>query len=58
MTTAAKEADCSHKMAIDVYLRLREVFSVSLCNTIIKLGGPNVIVQIDESVFTQTEDIK
>ena len=53
VTTAAKEADCSHKMAIDIYLWLREVFSVSLCNTTIKLGGPNVIVQIDESQFSQ-----
>ena len=52
VTTAAKEADCSQKMAIDVYLWLREVCSSSLCNTTIKLGGPNVVVQIDESQFS------
>ena len=49
--TAAKEADCSHKMAIDIHLWLREVCSVSLCNITIKLGGPNVIIQIDSHSF-------
>ena len=57
VTTAVKEADCSQKMAIDVYLWLREVCSVSLCNAAIKLRGPNVIVQIDES-HTKTEGVK
>ena len=52
MTTAAKEADCSQKkMEIDIYLWLREVCSIYLCNSAVKLGGPNVVVQIDESQF-------
>ena len=52
MTDAAQECGCNKSTAVDVYQWLREVCSTVLCNQQIILGGPGVVVQIDESQFT------
>ena len=47
----SKEAEITEDTACDIYQWLREVCSTKLLNTPIILGGPGVIVQIDESQF-------
>ena len=39
------------RTAIDIYQWLREVCSTKLLSSPIVLGGPGVVVQIDESLF-------
>ena len=51
VTDAYEEASVDKGTAIDVYRWLREVCSSKLLQTPIVLGGPCVIVQIDESLF-------
>ena len=51
MTDAATEADVTDATACQVYQWLREVCSSTLLETPIILGGPGVIVQVDESQF-------
>ena len=51
MGDAAEEAKVNKDTAGAVYQWLREVCSTKLLNTIIELGGPGTIVQIDESLF-------
>lgn len=51
VTGAAKDAEISERMAIDIYQWLREVCTNMLLSSPIILGGPGVIVQIDESLF-------
>ena len=48
---AAKEADTSDNTACQIYQWLREVCSTKLLQTPIILGGPGVVIQIDESQF-------
>ena len=48
MTDAAKDAEVSERMAIDMYGWYRDVCTLSAP---IVLGGPGVIIQIDESLF-------
>ena len=48
---AAREADTSDNTACQVYQWLREVCSTKLLQTRIVLGGPGIIVQVDESQF-------
>ena len=48
---AAYDADIDKNTACNVYRWLREVCSTKLLQMPIILGGPGVIVQIDESVF-------
>ena len=47
----AHEAEIGEDSACNIYQRLKEVCSTKLLQTPIILGGPNVIVQIDESQF-------
>ena len=47
----SKEAEITEDIACDIYQWFREVCSTKLLNTPITLGGPGVIVQIDESQF-------
>lgn len=49
---AAQECGCHKDTAVDVYQWLREVCSTYLCAQPVILGGPGVVVQIDESQFT------
>ena len=46
-----EEADVDRRTAIDIYQWLREVCSTKLLSSPIVLGGPGVVVQIDESLF-------
>ena len=51
VTEMAMEAEIRQATACDIYQWLREVCSTNLLATPIQLGGPGVIVQIDESLF-------
>ena len=51
VTEAARVAEVNEGSAIDVYRWLREVCSTKLLRTPIVLGGPGVVVEIDESQF-------
>ena len=51
VTEAAKVAEVDANTAVDVYRWLREVWSTKLLQTPIVLGGPGIVVQIDESQF-------
>ena len=50
-TDAMEEADVDQCIAIDIYQWLKEVCSTKRLNSPIVLGGPVVVVQIDESLF-------
>ena len=51
MTDAAKDAEVSERMAIDMYGWYRDICTHKLLFAPIVLGGPGVIIQIDESLF-------
>ena len=51
VTDAAEEAKMSLRVAIDIYQWFREVCTTKLLQSPVVLGGPGVIVQIDESLF-------
>ena len=51
VSAAATEAEVTEATACQVYEWLREVCSTTLLQTPIILGGPGIIVQIDESQF-------
>lgn len=51
VTEAAQEAEVDKNTAVDVYRWLREVCSTKLLPMPMVLGGPGVVVQIDESLF-------
>ena len=53
VSNAAKEAEVQEKTAIQVYQYLRDICSWYLMSmdAPLLLGGPGVIVQIDESLF-------
>ena len=51
MTDAKNAAEVDVGTAVDVYRWLREVCSTKLLGMTITLGGPGVVVQIDESLF-------
>ena len=57
VTQAAKQAKVSEKRTIDVYQYLRDVCSSKLLVAPIVLGGPGVVVQIDESLFVHTQKV-
>ena len=51
VTDFADEAEISEHTACDIYQWLREVCSTQLLQSPVALGGPGVVVQIDESQF-------
>ena len=51
VTAAAEEAEVTEATACAVYQWLREVCTTKLLQTPIQLGGPGIVVQIDESLF-------
>ena len=51
MTDAMDETEVDKHTAIDVYQWLREVCTTKLLQTPTILGGPGIIVQIDDSLF-------
>ncbi len=51
VTDFADFAEITEHTAIDIYQWLREVCSTTLVQIPIVLGGPGIIVQIDESQF-------
>ena len=57
VTQAAQQAKISEKRCIDIYQYLRDVCSAKLLATPIMLGGPGVVVQIDESLFVHTQKV-
>lgn len=58
VTQTAIEVGCKADTAVDVYQWLREVCSTYLCNQTIVLGGPGVVVQIDESLFSHKPKVR
>ena len=48
---AAKDVEIDKNIACDLYRWFREVCSTTLLQTPIILGGPGVVVQVDESLF-------
>ena len=52
VSDARDETLVTKTTAVNVYQWLREVCSTALLNTPTKLGGPGVVLQIDESQFT------
>ena len=57
MTNAAEEAQVSETTAIQVYQYFRDICSWRLLNhdSPLMLGGPGVVVQIDESQFKHNQ---
>ena len=53
MTDAATDAEVTDATACQVYQWLCEVCSTALLQRPIILGGPGVVVQVDESVSAQ-----
>ena len=51
MTDAKEEAEVDKHTVIDIYQWFREVCSMKLIQNRVVLGGPGIIVQIDESLF-------
>ena len=51
VTDAASEAEVTEASACAVYQWLREVCTTRLLHTPIRLGGPGIVVQIDESLM-------
>ena len=56
---AKGELDVSERVAIQVYSWMRDVCSYRLCtlDPQIKLGGPGVVVSIDESLFSHKQKV-
>ena len=46
-----EEAEVDNRIAIDIYQWLQEVCPTKLLSSPVILGGPGVVIQIDESLF-------
>lgn len=52
VTDAAQEAQVTEATAVQIYQYFRDICSWTLLqNAPLQLGGPDVVVQIDESLF-------
>ena len=58
VTKAAADCKMGRDTAINIYQWLREVCSTALCNQTIVLGGPGIIVQIDESLYKHKPKVR
>ena len=58
VTDAMEQAEVDTRTAVDVYQWLREVCTTKLLQTPIILGGPGIIVQIDESLFRHKPKVR
>ena len=54
---AAEECEVNESNAIDFYQFFQDICSWKLMNMTIKLGGPGIIVQIDESLMTHQQKV-
>ena len=59
VTDAAEEAKVTEATAIQAYQYFRDICSWRLVthDSPIMLGGPGVVVQIDESIFNHTQKV-
>ena len=51
VTDVIDDAEIDKRTGIDIYQWLREVCTTKLMQSPIILGGPGIIVQVDESLF-------
>jgi len=58
VTDAMENAEADSQTAVDDFQRLREVCTTMLLRTHIILGGPGIIVQIDESLFQHKPKVR
>ena len=58
VTSAMDQLAIDSRTGVDIYQWLREVCSTKLLQTPIVLGGPGVIVQIDESLFRHKPKVR
>ena len=58
VTQMADDAEITEDTACNIYQWLREVCSTKLIQTPINLGGPGIIVQVDESQFKHKPKVK
>ena len=58
VTDAAEEAEVTEASACAMYQWLREVCTTELLQTPIRLGGPGIVVQIDESLFRHKPKVR
>ena len=58
MTSAMEQLAIDSRTGVDIYQWLREVCSTKLQQTPTVLGGPGVIVQIDESHFRHKPKVR
>ena len=58
VTDAAREAEVTEATACAVYQWLREVCITHLLHTPIRLGGPGIVIQIDESFMNHKPKTK
>ena len=56
--SAADTTGVSQKTIVQLYQYMRDVCSTKLLNTPSDLGGPGVVVQIDESLFNHKSNTK
>ena len=57
VTKACQQAQISEKRCIDVYQWCRDICTTKLLANPIILGGPGIVVQIDESLFTHSPKV-
>lgn len=58
VTDASVDCEVTLKTAIDVYQWFREICTTHLLRHPIVLGGPGVVVQIDESLFRHKPKVR
>jgi hypothetical protein len=57
VNSVERQVQIGEKTVIQLFQYLRDVCSTKLLSTPVELGGPGVIVQIDESLGTLSTDL-